>query len=228
MIAFALFAFAQTRKIHIREALLLAGWTAMGLHTIRNIPLFAVITAPIYGSLIQTWAEKIPGLSKQDFILQETEKILRGYLWIVTGVLFFGFVLWQGIAIDEKGTGNVFLPDKMPVQAVDWLEQNPQNGNMFNDFAWGGYILYRMWPHQTVFIDGQADFYGEVLFREYLEVVSLSDHWESLLDKHDVSWIIVQKTGLLARHLLSDENDPWNLIYEDNTTVIFSRILVDR
>ena len=228
MIAFALFALAQARKIYIREALLLAGWTAMGLHTIRNIPLFAVITAPIYGSLIQAWAEKIPGLSKQDLILQETEKILRGYVWIVTGVLFFGFVLWRGIAVDEKGTGNIFLPDKMPVQAVDWLEQNPQDGNMFNDFAWGGYILYRMWPHQTVFIDGQADFYGEVLFREYLEVVSLSDNWESILDKHDVSWIIVQKTGLLARHLLSDENDPWNLIYEDSTTVIFSRIQVDR
>jgi len=227
MIAFALFALTQARKIQVREALLLAGWTAMGLHTIRNIPLFAVITAPIYGSLLQGWTEQIPGLLKQDSSLKETEKTLRGYVWIVLGMLFFGFVLWRGIPVDEKGTGNVFQPDKMPVQAVDWLEQNPQDGKMFNDFAWGGYILYRMWPRQTVFIDGQADFYGEVLFREYLEVVSMSADWEAILDKHGVSWIIVERSGLLGTHLLSDENDPWNLIYEDNTTVIFSRIQVN-
>jgi len=194
------------------------------LHTIRNIPLFAVITAPIYGSLLQSWAEKIPGLLKRELNFKETEKSLRGYVWIVAGTLIFGLALWRGIPLDEKGTGNVFLSDQMPVLAVNWLEQNPPHGKMFNDFAWGGYILYRMWPHQTVFIDGQADFYGEALFREYIEVVSLRNDWEGILDKYDVSWIITQRTGLLGRHLLSDPTDAWNLDYEDNTTVIFSRI----
>jgi len=226
MIAFALFALAQERKIQLREALLLAGWTAMGLHTIRNIPLFAVITAPIYGSLLQPWAEKIPGLLKREINFKDAEKSLRGYVWIVAGTLIFGLALWRGIPLDEKGTGNVFLPDQMPVQAVDWLEQNPPHGKMFNDFAWGGYILYRMWPRQTVFIDGQADFYGEALFREYIEVVSLRNDWEGILDQHEVSWIITQRAGLLGRHLLSDTTDAWNLDYEDNTTVIFSRTKV--
>jgi hypothetical protein len=49
MVAFALFALMQDRKIQVREALLLAGWTAMSLYSVRNMPLFAVITAPIYG-----------------------------------------------------------------------------------------------------------------------------------------------------------------------------------
>ncbi|MEP7135187.1 MAG: hypothetical protein ABI904_09670, partial [Chloroflexota bacterium] len=151
MVAFALFALLQERKLQVREALLLAGWTIMSLYSVRNMPLFAVITAPIFGALIQPWAEKMLNWAKQAQGPRESEEVLRGYVWIVVPVLFFGFLLWRGVPLDQQGTGNVFLPNKMPVQAVDWLEQNPQDGKMFNHFIWGGYILYRMWPAETVF-----------------------------------------------------------------------------
>jgi hypothetical protein len=223
MVAFALFALMQEQKIKMREALLLAGWMMMGLISVRNIPLFAVITAPIYGTLIQPWAEKISNWMKPASGPRESENILRGYVWVVLSVLFFGFVLWRGIPIDQKGTGNVFLPDKMPVQAVDWLEKNPQDGKMFNHFIWGGYILYRMWPHETVFIDGQTDFYGEALMREYFDVIDVSPNWETILDKHHVSWMLIPRDGILAKYLYSVNDDAWYMIYEDNTAVIFRR-----
>jgi hypothetical protein len=149
MVAFALFALAQERRLQIREALLLAGWAAMSLYSVRNMPLFAVITAPIYGALIQAWAEKLSILGKWDSNLKETEKALRGWVWMILPTLFFGYILWTGVPIDEKGTGNIFLPDKMPVQAVEWLQENPQDGKLFNDYIWGSYILFRMWPEQT-------------------------------------------------------------------------------
>ena len=114
----------------------------------------------------------------------------------------------------------------MPVQAVDWLEKNPQDGKMFNHFIWGGYILYRMWPHETVFIDGQTDFYGEVLFREYLDVINLSADWEKILDKHDVSWMLIPRNEGLAKYLYAVDDDAWHVIYEDKTAVIFRRDFV--
>jgi hypothetical protein len=223
MIVFALFALGQEYRLNFRESLLLAGWTAMGLHTVRNLPLFAVITAPIYGDLIQPWAEKMLNWLKPVSGPRESEEVLRGYVWIVVPILFFGFVLWRGIPIDQKGTGNIFLPGTMPVQAVDWLQKNPQDGKMFNHFIWGGYILYRMWPHETVFIDGQTDFYGEALMREYFDVINLSADWESILDKYDVSWLIIPRDETLAKYLSSVDDDAWNVIYEDNTAVIFRR-----
>jgi hypothetical protein len=225
MVAFALFALMQERKLQVREALLLAGWTIMSLYSVRNMPLFAVITAPIYGSLIQPWAEKIVNWLKPSDGPRESENVLRGYVWIVASILFFGFVLWRGIPIDQKGTGNIFLPDKMPVQAVDWLQKNPQDGKVFNQFIWGGYILYRMWPTETVFIDGQTDFYGEALMREYFDVINVSADWENILDKYDVSWLLIPRDETLARYLYSVDDDSWNVIYQDDTSVIFRRDL---
>ena len=131
--------------------------------------------------------------------------------------------MWRGIPIDQKGTGNVFLPNKMPVQAVNWLEDNPQDGKMFNHFIWGGYILYRMWPAEVVFIDGQTDFYGEALMREYFDVIDLSANWEKVLDKHDVAWMLIPRNEGLAKYLYSVDGDAWNVIYADETAVIFRR-----
>jgi hypothetical protein len=221
MIAFALFALMQDRKVQVREALLLAGWTVMSLYSVRNLPLFAVITAPTYAALIQDWVEKLLNWLKPASDSRESVNTLRGYVWVVAAILFFGLVLWRGLPIDQKGTGNIFLPDKMPVQAVDWLEQNPQDGKMFNQFVWGGYILYRMWPDEVVFIDGQTDFYGEALMREYIEVITLTDGWEKILERHDVSWMLIPRNEMLAQYLYTV--DDWTVIYEDDTSVIFRR-----
>jgi hypothetical protein len=187
------------------------------------MPLFAVVTAPIYAALIQNWVEKMLNWLKPVPGPRESESVLRGYVWVVAAVLFFGFVLWRGIPIDQKGTGNIFLPDKMPVQAVDWLEKNPQDGRMFNHFIWGGYILYRTWPTEVVFIDGQTDFYGETLMREYIEVISLSAGWEDILDKYDVTWMLIPRKESLADYLYSVDDDAWDVIYQDDTAVIFRR-----
>jgi hypothetical protein len=223
MVAFALLALMQERKLAVREALLLAGWTMLSLYSVRNLPLFAVITAPIYGGLIQPWAEKMLKWLKPAASVGESGNILRGYVWIVAGVLFFGSILWRGIPIDQKGTGNIFLPNIMPVQAVDWLQENPQDGRMFNHFIWGGYMLYRRWPAELVFIDGQTDFYGEALFRQYFEVINLSPGWEKILDTYDVAWMIIPNHGTLSEYLKSERVATWDVIYEDETAVIFRR-----
>ncbi len=223
MVAFALFALTQERRLAVREALLLTGWTMLSLYSVRNMPLFAVITAPIYGGFIQPWAETMLKWWKPASSPREGENLLRGYVWIVAASLLFGLLLWRGISMDQKGTGNIFLPNKMPVQAVDWLKKNPQDGRLFNHFIWGGYILYRMWPEELVFIDGQTDFYGETLFREYLDVINLSDDWENILDAHQVSLMMVPNHERLSEYLKANPDQVWTPIYEDDTAVIFSR-----
>jgi hypothetical protein len=224
MVAFALLTLMQGRRFAPREAILLAGWTAMSLYSVRNMPLFAVVTAPLYASMLQSWVESFLALLKPGARLQESGSQLRGYVWVTVSVLVFGWLLWRGVPLDQKGTGNVFLPEKMPVQAVDWLEQNPQEGRVFNQFVWGGYLLYRLWPAELVFIDGQTDFYGEALMREYIEVISLSDGWENILDKHQVDWLLIPRDDMLAQAIESRPNE-WTVLYEDATAVIFRRTL---
>ncbi len=89
---------------------------------------------------------------------------------------------------------------------------------MFNNFIWGGYLLYRTFPENPVFIDGQTDFYGEDLTLEYAQVVSLDDGWQDVLGKYDVSWVIIQSGKPLVHALQNELN--WKIVYQDATATI--------
>ncbi len=220
MLAFFLFALGQGFKLKMREAFLLAGWCGMALISARNIPLFAIVTAPMLGRLIQTSAERLPFLARQDQNLRATESQLRGILFPVLGILLIAFTFTRDLRLDSAQLGNRYDPAVFPIEAVNWLEKNPQKGNMFNYFPWGGYLLYRTWPEYKVFIDGQTDFYGEALTREYEQVMFVLDGWEDVLEKYDVSWVIIPANSILADELTEQG---WQELYRDATTMILKK-----
>jgi hypothetical protein len=100
---------------------------------------------------------------------------------------------------------------------MNWLEVHPQSGRMFNEFNWGGYILYRSWPKQQVFLDSQSDFYGEVLMKDYQKLATAQDDWEQLLRKYRVDWALIPVDWPLTRAL---ETQGWKIVYQDQTAVI--------
>ncbi|MGZ9225976.1 MAG: hypothetical protein ACXW4M_10515, partial [Anaerolineales bacterium] len=166
LLALGILALASGGRLRPHESILFAGWMVMSLYSARNIPLFAIIVAPYIGVAVQATVENIPILQKLDQRISGVENGLKGIPWPLLAILVFIISFYT-----QSNAANQFNPKRLPVDAVDWLETNPQQGNMFNHFTWGGYILYRLWPPETVFIDGQTDFYGESLTREYEQVM---------------------------------------------------------
>lgn len=192
----------------------------MTLVSARNIPLFAIVAAPMLGGLIQPTAERVPFLVRLDQSLRATESQLRGILFPVAAIGLIAFASVRDLRLDSAQPGNRYDPTIFPVEAVDWLEADPQKGNMFNYFSWGGYLLYREWPDQLVFIDGQTDFYGEALTREYEQVISASDGWEKVLTKYNVAWVIIPSDSILADKLTQQG---WHELYRDSTAIILKK-----
>ncbi len=196
----------------------------MALYSARNIPLYAVIVAPILVTVGADYlqANKSKGASEKFIALQsrfmDIEKSLKSGLWSGIVVVAAGRLLMRGFTLDFQNKGNQFLDDVFPVQAVDWIEENQLQGEGFNYFPWGGYLLYRTWPEMLVFIDGQTDFYGEELTRKYEKVITLSPEWEDVLQEYQVSWVLMPTQSELIQHL--QELGGWNAVYQDHISTI--------
>lgn len=216
MLVLGILATGLGSRLRPHESLLFAGWTLLSLYSARNIPLFAVIVAPYLGTAVQQLTAQSSILGRVDQRLTLVEKALRGAVWPIVLTILLGLSLLR-----QPGTSNQFSEARFPVQAVDWLSSHPQEGKMFNNFIWGGYLLYRLWPEQSVFIDGQTDFYGEHLAREYTRVASLREGWESVLEEYDVAWVIVQSDKPLVQALQKELN--WRLVYRDDTAAILHK-----
>ena len=228
MIVLSVIMLALTRKrLKMVHILLISGWTAMSLYSARNIPLYAVVVAPILvvesadfirGNPISIIAEKFNAFQSR---LVSIEKSLKGGFWSSVVILAIGILLLMGYSLDFQDKGNQFLDDVFPVEAVDWIKEKNIDGNGFNYFPWGGYLLYRIWPDKLVFIDGQTDFYGELLTRQYEQVIMLSPGWERVLDQYDVDWVIMPIGSDLSTALKSTTG--WDQIYRDEFSEIINR-----
>lgn len=197
----------------------------MALYSARNIPLYVVTVIPILISeacgIVCDWKDSILVDKFLDFQkkIATTEESLKGGFWSVVSVILAIMLLLGGSKLDFQGIGNEFSKEVFPVEATEWLDDNPPEGNGFNYFPWGGYLLYRFWPERSVFIDGQTDFYGEELTREYERVITLSDGWQDVLHDYHIEWVIMPAGSELGSAL--DESDFWNETYHDETTEIW-------
>jgi len=159
--------------------------------------------------------EKIRDL---DLRVQTIEKQLTGYTWPLIGMCIAIIGLVLGYRFDHGQQGYAFDPEVFPVEAIDWLIENPQEGQMFNLFQWGGYLEYRLWPQEKVFIDSKSDFYGEDFVRQYMKVIQLEKGWESVINQYNVSWAILPKYERAVEGI--QEELGWEIIYQDNMAVI--------
>ena len=202
------------------QTFLLVGMTMLGLYSVRNIPFFVIACVPIIGSSAQFFMES-GFFKKMDQTLQAAQAGLRGSLWSLLTVIVVASLLISGHILDVEKMGNTFNPEVFPVRAVDWLSEHPQSGNVLNEFTWGGYILFRLWPEQRVFIDGQTDFYGPELAKDYWTMLNVQDNWEAELKKYKINWVFMPQDSPLAKMLKL--NPQWHILYEDKTAVILRK-----
>jgi hypothetical protein len=215
-LAFSFFFLAIKReKLPARMAIILAGFSAMVLLSARNVHFYGVV-APFV--LVSGFSKQqvISPLKPVEGLLEQIESRIRGILWPVLTVLV-GVTL---LAFTPIGKIERFSPTYFPIQATEWLKANPQAGNMFNTFDWGGYLSLELWPDKLVFIDSQGDVYGEAFIREYEQIVTLADGWQNILIKYNVNWALVPKDWDLATAL---SKAGWREVYHDDTAVILVR-----
>jgi hypothetical protein len=217
----------RSRRTEAAPLFVSAAWLVMGLYSVRNVPLFVILSAPLLANGLQDWLHSVQQrklasrFHALDQRLLAIDLSLRGVLWPILCLVFVATGFRAGVPLDFAQQGNRFDPQVFPVEAASWLADNPQKGEMFNYFPWGGYLLDRGWPQARGFIDGQTDFYGEAFTRQYEQVISVSPGWQDVLAQYHVSWAILPPGEQLAKQLQDDPG--WQAVYTDKTAVIFTR-----
>ncbi len=170
----------------------------------------------------------IPFISQINFKLSKTIFITLGlFISLITAtvlILFSEAVKNGDLAQTEK-----FYPTK----AVPFIKTN-MKGNMFNDYNYGGYLLYSLGPEQKVFVDGRTEMYVPEVFTDakslgdhkYEGEVEIQKYFNSLANKYKISWVILPSQNynvwrILIRILYYQPN--WHLVYFDDVTLIFAR-----
>jgi hypothetical protein len=82
-------------------------------------------------------------------------------------------------------------PGRFPEKAVDDLAKRRGVGNLYNDVAFGGYLLWRLYPPRQVFIDARNEV-NPGLFHELAAARSSEEGWTALLARYGIDGALVR------------------------------------
>jgi len=108
---------------------------------------------------------------------------------------------------------------RYPAKAIDVLRHPGSPKIIFADDEWGGYLIYRLYPENKVFIDGRLDFYGSRFSQTCDDVMNVRYGWEKNLDAYHVNTILLRSNASLAGTL--KESRRWRPVYDDGVAIVF-------
>lgn len=186
----------------------------------RNVGFFAIAMLPAIGFYLQEGAHR-------------RQWQLPTIVSLLVVVLCSSFLLWSSYAYWQVRRGAGPVRDSYPEKAITFLQESGLRGRMFNDYTYGGYMLWRLAPKTKIFIDGRTLEPG--IFEDWQKISEASTSWvdgqreyAALLDRYAIDYVIQPiyiadgrlqplMWGLLSR-------PEWVPIYLDSYVYILARL----
>jgi len=183
--------------------------------------------------------------------IKKSKESLRRFMGVYKFLICFCFVLvfLEGtIAINDALKP---LNKSYPVQGISYIQSNLPEGNLFAEYDWGGYLIWKL-PQKKVFIDGRMTHWKDennfAASNQYFGIFEGSVDYKAVFEKYQVKTVLLKvdrkkydnlKTsdnffdrvfaGLYAKRrgkfniVQSLRDDGWKEIYEDGTSVVFTK-----
>jgi len=212
----------SNKRVRPSQLLMLAATAWATLRSGRNVTFFALVATPLLAEHSWTfitshrWGQWLE-------VSEKREPDERSALKLVLNVLLLLLVL----AVVALGIGRavanqpVIEAQQFPAAAVDYISNQRPPQPIYNEYLWGGYLIWRLYPDYRVYIDGRADVYGDELIQEFLNTHDGKTAWREPLDHRGIRTVLVKPDVALASLLRQDNG--WQKVFEDKQAVIFVR-----
>src|SRR5579864_372247 len=193
------------QRWRIDDVLLVAFALFCGLKHIRFLVVTGIVLPPIL-------APQLGRLSTYD--PRRERYVLNAAIILIVAITIVGWFPNNQYLESE-------LSDFFPSAAVRYLNEHPLQGNMFNQYEWGGYLEWKL-PQAKTFIDSRTDIFEyNGILRDYVAISTLN-HAQELLLRYRIAYILYPANSPLA-HFLSQSLE-WECVFRDSQAVIYKPI----
>lgn len=114
-----------------------------------------------------------------------------------------------------------------PYDAIVYIKENNLEGNLFNEYDWGGYIIWQL-PEKKTFIDGRMPSWnqdGKSMFKDYIAIrdnIEVNHQlFDSYVDKYDIRIVLIRNIRVdIVNYLI--END-WTVRLSGDNFYLLTR-----
>lgn len=199
------------KKTEVVDLIIFGIFAYLSIKAIRFTALFSLAAAPIVAGNLQS-------LHTYNFRYSTIRKLAA----ILSSLAIIGFFFIHEfrrnpVLVFGLGQGQAF-----PQKAVDFLNKVRIDGNMYNSYAFGGYLIWSGYPERKVFVDGRAEVYGQEFQNAFISGSSINK-WFEAINRYDINYAVIAYSagGLdpVGKRVADDPN--WVLLYWDDAARIY-------
>lgn len=217
----ALMALAMHKGLRLpaMRLLLLLGLLHLSLKHIRNVELLGllapILLAPPFASQWQRLRGSAPQFHGADRLMGLLARPAGPAALLLAACALGAFTLTLA-----RGSPPIPPEKTAPAAAVHAAQAAGVSGPVFNDYGWGGYLIY---SGVAPFIDGRADMYRDAFMKDFVNAMDLRDPTSlpKLLERHGITWTLLAPDR--AATALLDHLPGWRRLYADEHAVVHVR-----
>jgi hypothetical protein len=208
------------RRTTLRDFVYVVFFAAAAFKSQRHQVLFAIAAAGPIALWLSYAQESVEGWISQTRLLSPA----RIGAWSILSLFAATLFCWRiSDAVGRNPFDYMNMSEMFPHAACDFIEASDLSGHMYNQYNYGGYLMWRLWPKHRVFVDSRQ----EPFLRGTFEAEQIATNclkpgdWESTFKNYDINFAILHPTTMLAA-ALQDRAD-WVCVYADDQAMIFVR-----
>jgi len=215
------------RRITASELLTLVGLGMGMLWYSRMIIWWAPVAAYYLGLHFAAWRRQIRGWPQVSEGRGANFIAALGLIWIFLAISPAASVVKKGKPADAESLQTALkkvASTATPIDIAAYLKENPPQGQVFNTYEWGDYLLWAGPKNLQVFVASHAHLIPEEVWTDYMEIQSGSSNWSSKLDRYGVNTVVLDN----ARHrdfikALSERPEDWEKAFANTNGAVFVR-----
>ena len=210
----------------IFEILISVFFIYAGFKMLRNLPLYALASFPVLAFLLTDIQNSITKVRPGGFL---RSNLVSNVFKLATAVflIFMIFFTATNSFYERLSLSRAFglaIPDGLE-RATDFVKENKIKGPMFNNFDIGGYLIWKLYPDEKVFVDNRPEAYSVKFFSEiYKPMQEDKVKWEEFSEKYGINFIFFGHTDMtpwgqaFLKDILKDPS--WKIVYLNENAVI--------
>jgi hypothetical protein len=205
----------------LRDILVLACFLALSAGSVRMVPWWMLVSAPVLAELL-VWLA--PRLAVNDEDARRPSALAGGVAALIALAVLFSL---PGLDRFNPLLGPTRRGPRVEddLEAVQQYLAAKKPGNLYCHFEWGEYLSWSSAPRCRLFMDGRIDMYPDEVWEKYADVTCGRDSWNHVLDDYQVEYLVLDtllhgRTGLLR---CVEQSPHWQQAFASRRAVLFVR-----
>lgn len=183
----------------------------LGLGSMRHLPVLALLGAGPAASglavLSRAWTGRLAGL-----------------IGVGAGAVLVASTLARPVALP----GPALAPAHFPERGLAFVRGLPAElrprGHVFNEFGYGGFIVFHLWPEHRVYIDGRTDLvYPAAFVERYVQCLHDGRAFAEEARERQLEWVWLDNVPIDGARLHFDLQPGWTLVHASRRALIYVR-----